>query len=194
MKRDFVNFNRYYNILLGDVYPAPPDAGHTKLMRGIMHEWITALKSVHTVLDVGCGDKAIAEPFFKKLGIEYTGVSLGLDVHKLNALGKNVVNGDFNFLEDFSDDSFDLLFSRHSLEHSPAPLLTLFEWHRVSKHLLCLVVPNPEHWGRVGQNHYSVLYKDQWKFLAERVGWGVMWEKDTTEEYWFMFEKKRTYD
>jgi len=194
MNRSFANWNIYLNRLLADDYPSPADVGHTRLVREIMHEWISRLGDVKSVLDVGCGDAAIAEPFFRKLGIDYTGMALGVDVHKHNLRGVKAVNGDFSFLEEFADDSFGLIFSRHSLEHSPAPLLTLMEWHRVSAHFLCLVLPNPDHWGRVGKNHYSVLYDDQWKSLAERAGWGLIWEKKSEQEYWFMFEKKRTYD
>ena len=41
-------------------------------------------------------------------------------------------NADYNFLE-YPDNSFDLVFSRHSLEHSPFPVLTLMEWYRVAR-------------------------------------------------------------
>ena len=194
MNRSFLNWNVYLNKLLVDDYPSPADKGHTRLLRGIIHEWISKLKGVTSVLDVGCGDAAIAEPFFRNLGIEYTGIALGLDAHKHKKRSVKAINADFSFLEEFADNSFDLIFSRHSLEHSPAPLLTLMEWHRVSQHFLCLVLPNPDHWGRTGLNHYSCLYDDQWKFLAERAGWGMIWNKKTDQEYWFMFEKKRIYD
>lgn len=193
MNRNFKDWNRYLNILLGDDYRSPPDSGHTKLMRGIMHEWITKLKNVRSVLDVGCGDVALAEPFFSALGIEYTGIALGIDVQKLKKRGKRVINDDFSFLSDFEDGSFDLIFGRHSLEHSPAPLLTLFEWNRVSRLFLCLVLPNPDHWGRTGLNHYSVLEEDQWRALLERAGWGIIWDRKTTEEFWFMCEKRQEY-
>ena len=193
MLRSFKNFNIYLNELIKDDYPSPPDKGHTVLMRGIMTEWISGLKGVTNVLDVGCGDAAIAEGFFKHLGMEYTGISNGMDVEKLKGLGKNVINGDFSFLEEFADESFGLIFSRHSLEHSPAPLLTLMEWHRVSAHFLCLVLPNPAYWGRVGQGHYSVLEEDQWNFLLKRSGWNVIWRKNTDQEFWFMCEKAKRY-
>lgn len=189
MNRNFVHINRYLNILLKDDYGQPPDDGHREMIEDVMKEWIAHMDS-KSVLDVGCGATAIAEPYFTELGIEYTGVSLGKDADLAKEAGKNVVKADQSFLDRFEDNSFDLIWARHVVEHSPMPLLTLFEFERVSRVHLCLIVPRPQFFGRVGKQHYSVLYKDQWEFLLERAGWGVIWFGENGQEYRFMAEKK----
>lgn len=189
--RDFSNFNLYLNAILGDDYGQEPDSGHTAMIREVIHKWVTKMTTCKTVLDVGAGAVAIAEPFFKELGIEYTGIALGLDSHKAQKIGKNVLNMDMNFME-FQDYSFDFIFARHVVEHSPMPMLTLMEFHRVAKSWMCLIVPDPKHYGRVGLQHYSVLEADQWEFLAERAGWGTIWkDMSNPTEFRFMFEKRK---
>jgi hypothetical protein len=107
---------------------------------------------------------------------------------------------DFSFL-DYPDNSFDLIFSRHSLEHSPMPLLTLMEWARVGANWLGLVLPAPEWYTYKGLNHYSVMNFEQVQVMLDVAGWHVMW-KDIDElpngdgivaphEYWLMCERKR---
>ena len=84
-----------------------------------------------------------------------------------------------------------IIFSRHYLEHSPFPLLTLMEWHRVSKKYLCLVLPNPEYFTYVGRNHYAVMGdKTQIRWLLRRAGWKIIKRKYTEFEYRYLCEKK----
>lgn len=167
MNRDFRHLNIYLNRLMQDVYPAPPDDGHTHWARQIFDKAFGNNPFVKTVLDVGCGDTAFMKPWFEAIGAEYTGIAI-------NSNSPDVTNMDFTFL-DFEDDSFDVVVSRHSLEHSPMPLITLMEWHRVSKAWLCLVLPNPLEYGWVGLNHYSVLHPTQVEFLLKRAGWSIIW-------------------
>ena len=190
MNRNFFHINHYLNRLLVDDYGQEPDDGHTQMMAEVFDKWIINMTSCTSVLDIGCGAIAVAEPFFKARGIEYTGIALAKDAVKANALGKNVTIMDMSFLE-FGEKRFDMVWARHSLEHSPMPLLTLMEFERVAKYWLCLILPKPDHFGRVGLNHYSVLYEDQWLFLADRAGWRPMWEDHShPQEYRFMMEKK----
>ena len=190
MMRDFRNLNRYLDTLLLDDYGQEPDNGHRAMIKEVMDRWISNMDS-KTVLDIGCGATAVAETFFKRRGMQYTGVSLGMDAEKAREMGKNVLMADMTFLDIFPDESFDLIWARHVVEHSPMPLLTLFEFNRVSKAHLCLIVPKPEFFGRYGKQHYSVLYDDQWEFLMERAGWGVIWrDHSNPQEYRFMSEKK----
>jgi SAM-dependent methyltransferase len=184
MYRNFRRINYYLNILSEDVYPQPPDDGHTNWALDVFGKWIVPYRFGNTVLDVGCGDTAFMKPHFEGAGYTYTGVAL-------NTKNPDVVNMDFSFLE-FPDSTFDLIFSRHSLEHSPMPILTLMEWYRVANGFLCLILPNPETYGWAGLNHYSVLHKDQVRFLLNRSGWRPLWE-DTTEptEIRLMCEKMK---
>lgn len=189
MMRDFTHINRYLNTLMVDDYGQPPDEGHQEMIEDVMKSWISNMSS-KSVLDIGCGATAIAEPYFTQRKIEYTGIALGKDAELAQEAGKNVIKADMNFLTMFEDNSFDLIWARHVVEHSPMALLTLFEFARVSRAHLCLIVPKPQFFGRTGLQHYSVLYKDQWEFLMERAGWGVIWRDENVQEYRFMAEKK----
>lgn len=181
----YVNFDKHYQELLGDIYPQPPDAWHTAKAKEVIDLWIPPL-GWKSVLDVGCG-VGFAQEFFDNYGVEYFGVCLGQsDYDMARELRRSVSIGDFNFL-DFPDESFDLIFSRHSLEHSPFPILSLMEWHRVSKAWLCLVVPRPEYVQWTGRNHLSVANREQVIFWLDRAGWRVIKEDDTCpEEYRFL--------
>jgi len=181
--RDYSKFDEYYQELLRDIYPQPPDVWHSQQMRYIVERWIPKI-GASSVLDVGCGE-GDAQPIFKGLGIAYTGVAIGEDVRKGIAAGRNVFDSDFNFLN-YGDESFDLIFSRHSLEHSPFPLLTLMEWHRVSKRWLCVIMPNPSYTTWSGRNHYSVAEPRQIAFLLRRAGWRLMRVRLTGKEFQFL--------
>ena len=118
------------------------------------------------------------------------GVTLGSDAEVCLEKGYDVHRYDMSFLP-FADGEFDLIFSRHSLEHSPMPLLSLMEWHRVSSQWLLLIVPDLKHFGPSGQNHYYVLTPPQWSNILNRAGWHIIWD-DLSEkiEYRFMCEKR----
>jgi ubiquinone/menaquinone biosynthesis C-methylase UbiE len=188
--RDYSYFDKYITQLLQDVYPQPEDAGHTRMAQEIIDRWLSLMTTCHSVLDAGCGT-GFCQPMFERYGVAYEGICLGKDYFTAQELGHNVKRMDFNFLE-YADESVDLIFSRHSLEHSPMPLLTLMEWHRVSLNWLCVVLPNPVHYGWSGQNHYSVMHPKQIEFLLERSGWHIMWT-DFSEptELRYMAEKER---
>lgn len=191
MNRDFGNINLYLNILMEDDYGQEPDFGHTAMIKEVMDKWIANMTTCKTVLDVGCGSQSIASNFFVEYGMDYTGIALAKDYNKAKAAGKNVFEMDMSFLS-FPDRSFDLIFARHVLEHSPMPLLTLMEWHRVSGQWLCVILPNPEAYSWIGLQHYSVLHPNQAEFLLDRAGWHIIWtDFSNTTELRYMCEKKR---
>jgi SAM-dependent methyltransferase len=191
--RNYNNMERYLNSLVGDIYEQPPDDGHTALAQEVIDKWMSSLVECKSVLDLGCGN-GFCQELFEKWDVEYTGVSLGKDYIVAKENGRNVKKMDFSFL-DFPDESFDLCWSRHSLEHSPMPIISLLEWHRVSKHWLGIVLPAPEHYGFGGLNHYSVMNEAQIEFLISRSGWKIIWkdikrkDRATPLEYWYMCEK-----
>jgi ubiquinone/menaquinone biosynthesis C-methylase UbiE len=200
--RNFGNVNKYLDVLAKDVYPQPADEKHTLWAIESILEFVRNSKDVGSVIDLGCGEAFCQQPF-ENYGIEYTGVCLGEDYEVAMKNGKNVLSCDFSFLP-FEDQSYDMLYSRHSLEHSPMPLLTLMEWYRVSRKYVALVLPSPQHWGYKGKNHYFVLNKEQWENLFDVAGFYISYQNDKrykmspTEgdsdveiEYWFLLEKRK---
>lgn len=199
--RDYKHIDQYITKLYADIYPQPEDDGHTRIAAEAIDNWMSKMTTCHSVLDVGCGT-GFCQDFFQKWNVQYEGVCLGKDFLEAQKLGRSVRQMDFNFLE-YPDNSFDLVFARHSLEHSPMPLLTMMEWHRVSKNWLGVIVPTPEWFTFKGKNHYSIMNIEQIKNLLDVSGWNILWEDihdetwDTEShqtkpfEYRFMCEKKR---
>lgn len=200
--RNYQHIDSYLNKFLKDVYEQPEgNDKHSALAYRVIQHWMSRLTGCNSVLDVGCG-AGFASEYFGLWNVQYEGVALGEDFIVARDKGRNVKKMDFTFL-DYEDNSFDLIFSRHSIEHSVAPLLTLCEWHRVSKQWLGLVVPTIEWYGVKGRNHYYVLTPEQWENLLNNAGWNVIWsetdsipkdEKEpdvlTPHEHWIFCEKK----
>jgi len=192
--RNYKNINAYLDELEEEIYPAPSDEGHTAWAKDVIDKFLPS--DVTTVLDVGCGEGFCQNLFPEK--VSYTGITLGDEEYAVAmAKGHNVRMMDMNFL-DFGDGSFNLLFSRHALEHSFSPLLSLLEWYRVSKKYLLLVLPAPKYWTYSGRNHYYVLNHSQWWNLFDHSGWKVIKEEifDTRNQlfldYYLPEEKDRS--
>lgn len=199
--RDWTNHDRYITELYNDIYPQPDDSGHTRMAKDVIDNWMAKMTTCHSVLDVGCGT-GFCQPMFEKWDVEYEGICMGDDYLEAENHGRNVHRMDFNFLE-YEDDSFDLIFARHSLEHSPMPILTLKEWRRVAKNWLGIVLPAPEWYTYTGRNHYSVMSMEQARNVIGVAGWNILWEdihyevwdeqrlESRPNEYRIMCEKKR---
>jgi len=199
--RDYTRIDKYLNTLITQVYPQPEDPGHTAWAQESINALTKEIKFCRTVLDLGCGE-AFCQPMFEEKGYAYLGVCLGEDFNVAQKKGRNVMECDFSFLP-FEDNSFDVIYSRHSLEHSPFPLLTLMEWKRIAKRYIALVLPSPVFWEYRGQNHYFVLNEPQWRNLFETLGFEVVYffskqqnmtsdpeRPDVEIEYWFLLEKR----
>lgn len=189
--RNYIHIDHYYSELLGDLYRQPEEPLTTGLAQQVVMKWVSQMSTCRSVLDVGCGE-GFLQPVFDGLNIAYTGIAMGEDVLAAKQKGRNVLNMDFNFLE-FPDNSFDLIFSRHSLEHSPFPLLTLMEWNRVAKAWLCLITPKPEIYGWDKPNHYSIATKAMVVNWMQRSGWMPMWYGEDNQEHRWMCEKKNRF-
>lgn len=184
--RDYARIDGYLASLMEDIYPQPEDKEHTAFSKKAVRMCLSKSRP-ESVLDIGAG-RGMCERMFRLYGVKYTGIGLGEDVKEAQALGRNVIEMDFHFLE-YEDNSFDLVFARHVLEHSPMPLLALMEWHRVAKSKLLLVLPDPEHYGYIGRNHYSVMERHQVRWLLRRSGWRITGKEYTDKEYRFLCDK-----
>lgn len=165
----------YLDTLYLSIYHQPEDAGHYDWAEYAINQLVP--KEVNTVLDVGCG-VGFCQPIFQMKGISYTGCTLGEEDYLVaKKANRSVFVSDMSDI-DVPDSSVDMVFARHVLEHSPMPIISLIEWRRISKEYLFLIMPAPEYWTYRGQNHYSVMNKDQLWNLFEQVGWGVVEERD----------------
>lgn len=150
-----------------DIYSQPRDESHTVwAVHALDHLLPDDTKSV---LDIGCGRGFLYDYFVEK-GIEWRGVTLGEDAKYCVQQGLPVDAEDMTFLS-YEDNAFDLVLARHTLEHSPFPLLTLMEWYRVARQCLILIAPAPEYWTFRGRNHYSIAPKEQILWWLLRTGW-----------------------
>lgn len=175
MVRDYIHLERYLNELIPDIYEQPSDEGHQEQIEDVVSRWVANLQGLSSVLDAGCG-QGQAIPELQRYAKRVAGVTLGSDAEICQEKGYEVYRADMSFLP-FNDGEFDLVFARHSLEHSPMPLLTLMEWHRVAKQWLLLITPDLAHFGPGGRNHYYVLQTDQWDCLLRRAGWYSIWHE-----------------
>jgi len=183
-----MSFQKHYEELLDDIYDQPDDGVHLGMAYNVFIRWVSGL-DISTVLDIGCGEGGLSFLATVNFGLDYTGVAKGKDVIVAKGKGINVVNEDFNFLS-FKNNSFDVVFARHVLEHSPMPVLTLMEWQRVSKKYLCLIAPNPDYYGWTGRNHYSVANQHQLVWWLRRAGWMVLKARFEMTELQFLCVKK----
>lgn len=193
MEKDYGRFDGYYRELMKDIYPQPQPATHDEhFIRAyrVIRKWIPNIHP-RNVLDVGCGE-GFCQPIFHIFGVDnYLGISLGEDVLVARQRGCNVAEMDFNFL-DLSDNYFDLVFARHALEHSPFPIITLMEWHRVSSRWLIVVLPKPLDGtvGYIGRNHYAVAGSHtQIRWWLRRAGWRVLDKFHSDNEFRYLCEK-----
>ncbi len=161
-----------------ETYPEPRTRGHedvTDRMMPQVLEW-AKLGEGAKVLDVGCG-QGVALERFRKAKLDAIGITLN-DEDRLACAtaGYEARAMDQSFLE-FGDGTFDLIWCRHTLEHSIFPYFTLSEFHRVlkPKGWLYVEVPAPDtachH--ETNKNHYSVLGRSMWVNLISRSGFTV---------------------
>ncbi len=175
--RDYASLDKFLDALVGDVYPEIPSEPHITFTKETIDRLSRGglIAAGNKVLDIGCG-QGLALEIFRELGLEATGITLGSDGDLCRAKGFDVREMDQSFLT-FDDGAFDLLWCRHVLEHSIAPLFTLHEYHRILRPngLAYIEVPAPDTSAHheTNANHYSVLPLSSWRSLFPRVGFSI---------------------
>lgn len=162
------------------VYSEPDSRIHQNVMNTMIPKVIDEYKLTksHRILDVGCG-QGYGMIKFQELGCDnLKGITLSNeDVDAAKQRGFDVGNQDMSFM-DFNDNSFDFLFVRHALEHSPYPLLTLLEFYRVmdTQAKAYIEMPNPFCTRDLESydNHYSIMGPKQWSALMKRAGFKIL--------------------
>ena len=167
--------------LAEDLYAETPDAGHTQVTHDVLkiinNRW--GLRGKH-VLDVGCG-RGVALEKLAEYGAIAKGLTFGADYVECKRRGYDVLEMDMSFIE-FPDETFDVVWARHSLEHSIFPYFTLHVLCSALKRggLLYAEMPAPDTSAnhQMNKNHYSCLTRSSWQSLFERLGLTVLDTRD----------------
>lgn len=194
----------YYDHVLGTVYAEGESPFHNDVTQDVVEKFIKPLNLPKDakVLDVGCGPGYFLDCMTKLGYSNCLGITLSPDdVNICRDKKHRIEQRDMNFLTE-SDESVDLIFARHSLEHSPFPYITLLEYNRVLKPngFLYIEVPQPdcELQHENNRNHFSILGKSMWISLLTRTGYDIQFstyefpvifpdERGTKQEKYFIF-------
>lgn len=171
----------YYNTVLSQIYSEGDSVYHEQITQDVIERYIDPLQlpTDADILDLGCGPGYFLHAMQQRGYTKLQGVTLSQDDLDLcRSRGLPAVLGDMNFL-DARDETYQLLFCRHSLEHSPFPYITLMEYNRLLAHqgYLYVEVPQPDqdrpH--EQNRNHYSIMGRAMWLSLLQRTGFDVCW-------------------
>jgi len=193
------NFEKHLHRLQSTVYPESISVQHSHITKTAIKAFVEPKKQeIKNVLDVGCGQGPALEEF-NILGLEAIGITLDDgDLNICREKGYLVEKQDMNFLT-FQDESFDLVWARHCLEHSPMPMITLLEFERVVTPggYVYIEVPQDDSVHVDNLNHYSMLSDRAWQSLIRRTKLKLLYrgqwtiQLDTwTDIYWYYWLQK----
>lgn len=174
---DKAKFDKYLKRVYSTVYAEPETPNfHVPLIKQSVAHFFPkmALKKDAKILDIGCGQGTFIQEMDERGYKEVVGLTMSReDVDACISKGYQAVYGDMSDLS-YQDESWDMIWCRHALEHSPFPLLTLMEFNRVLKKdgFLYVEVPAPdtERDHEFNPNHYSVMGEKMWASLFGRAG------------------------
>ena len=178
-------FERYLGLARSTVYSEPEDGNfHNALIKQAVQTFVPlfGLPDTPFVLDAGCGPGVFMDEMRGAGFQSLWGVTLSQDdVDACRRKGHGCTLGDISDLDDV-DETVDLVWCRHAIEHSPYPLFTLYEFNRVLKpggglyvEVPAPALPRQHEWN---PNHYSILGVHMWVALMQRAGFEVF---DTRE-------------
>jgi SAM-dependent methyltransferase len=171
----------YYDHVLNQVYAEGTSQYHQQVTKDVIRQFIDPLEIERSakILDLGCGAGYFLDEMHARGYTNLVGITLSIEDQKHCVdRGHVVERRDMNILDD-RDESQDMLFCRHSIEHSPFPYFTMIEYNRVLRNggILYIEVPQPDcdrpH--ETNTNHYSVMGRQMWLSLLQRTGFDVSW-------------------
>jgi SAM-dependent methyltransferase len=186
----------YYEHVLTHVYSEGDAPFHRALTRDAVSKFVDPMQLPHQarILDLGCGPGYFLDEMKTRGYTNVLGLTLSPeDIEICQKNGHQVRQADMNFLPDL-DESVDMIWARHSLEHSPFPYITLLEYNRVLRPggRMYVEVPQPdcEREHEHNANHYSVLGLKMWLSLLARAGFDVEWQDVTVP---VSFDEEKTW-
>lgn len=168
-------FEDFLKKVSGEVYSEPDTDMHKKMIDQIVPDLVKNQlgdNKEQAILDIGCGQGYAMEKFKEAGYTNIKGITMSdEDVKATQDKGFECENMDQTFMT-YPDESFDFLFVRHCLEHSPFPYMTLGEFHRVLKTggKVYIEMPAPDNHRPLEYiaNHYSIMGPKQWAALMLR--------------------------
>jgi ubiquinone/menaquinone biosynthesis C-methylase UbiE len=123
-------------------------------------------KNYYTLIDCGCGNGTFYYTLKNNnINIEYTGVDSCEYFIELNTSnGIKMINSDIRNI-DISDNSYDIVFSRHVIEHQPEFNIILNEFIRIGKKEVChifFIKPHNETEDKINYDNKSNLYHNNY--------------------------------
>lgn len=173
---------KFYNEYLytQHMYDEEEAGWHEMLTQQIITQYIDPLElpKESFIVDLGCGPGYFLDDMKKREYSNVVGVTLSpKDYHINSEKGHNVKRYDFTWLpqtDGFEDEKYDLVFIRHTLEHSPYPIFTLMEINRILKQGGHLYVETPaplnDRPHEFNLNHYSIFDAQMLIALLLRTG------------------------
>jgi ADP-heptose:LPS heptosyltransferase/predicted SAM-dependent methyltransferase len=147
-----------------------------------------------TGLDIGCGPKKVFPHFM--------GLDSGKDIALFGIEMKPDIVGDCVKIPLFADESFDTVFSSHTLEHIEDYRAALREWWRLVKvgGYLILYLPHKDHYPNIGQpggnadHKHDFVPQDIIDAMRATDGWELLVNETRAErrEYSFLQVFKKT--
>lgn len=176
---------KFYNEWLynSHIYDELDSQMHKVLTEEVVKKYIDPLNLPKDtrIIDVGAGPGYFLDEMKSRGYTNLTGTGLSLqDIKICEDKGHTIKKYDMSFFpqsEGYHDESVDFLFCRHSLEHSPYPIITLMEYNRILKQFgkIYIEVPAPDcdRKHEFNLNHYSILGQNQWIALFLRTGFNI---------------------
>jgi len=175
---DYKKFKAFEKRALDTVYSEAVGGFHDDIIPDISQRFLSEfnLDPKCKILDIGCGPGVFIKSAAALGYNNVTGVTLSTeDVGACVSQGFDAIHASMTDLP-LEDATVDFIWCRHALEHSPYPLFTLFEFHRVLRPggQMYIEVPAPGN-ERVNMhefnpNHYSILGDRMWQGLFQKSG------------------------
>lgn len=181
---DATKLKLYYDYALNTVKDEGEDTVFNEVTGQVVDNFITPLnlKKDASILDIGSGVGYFSD-HMKDLG--YTDITSTTctdgDASALESKGHTYIRTDINFIKK-PDSSYDFIFCRHALEHSPFPYFALLEYNRLLKKGGQMYVEMPQPKGprkaETSPQHYTLLEEVALQSLISRAGFKIEWYRN----------------